>query len=99
MSLRWLVLRGLVEGWAFWVELWSFVYCRVCIVSFKENANAGSLIQPALQFSHIEKRFPMLTEGSTMEYSLLFSLESLCECYGWFAAAFWPDFCKGWTCV
>jgi hypothetical protein len=68
-------------------------------VSFKENANAGSLIQPALQFSHIEKRFPMLTEGSTMEYSLLFSLESLCECYGWFAAAFWPDFCKGWTCV
>ena len=43
-----------------------------CIVSFKEHANAGSLIQPALQFSYVETRFLMLVEGSTLEISFHF---------------------------
>jgi hypothetical protein len=42
------------------------------IVSFKEHANAGSPIQPALQFSYVETRFPMLAEGSTLGISFLF---------------------------
>jgi hypothetical protein len=70
-----------------------------CIVSFKEHANAGTLLQPALQFLNVEMRFLMLAEGSTLGISFLFFLESLCECYDWFAAAFWPVFCEVWICV
>ena len=40
------------------------------IVSFKETANSGSLIQLALQFLNVETRFPMLAEGSTSGSSL-----------------------------
>jgi hypothetical protein len=50
---------------------------RVFIVSFKETVSLGSLIQPVLQFSHVEERLLMLAEGRTLEYSLLFFLESL----------------------
>jgi len=56
----------------------SNAFC-VSIVSFKETANADSLIQPALQFLNVETRFPMLAEGSTLGISLLFCLESLCR--------------------
>jgi hypothetical protein len=45
---------------------------RIFIVSFKENANADSLIQPALQFLNVEFWFLMLPEGSTLGISLLF---------------------------
>ena len=48
-------------------------------MSFKENANTASLIQPALQFSYVETRFPMLAEGSTLGISFHFCLESLCR--------------------
>ena len=60
-----------------------FSLTRVCtafcifIVSFKETASLGSLIQPALQFLNVETRFPMLTETCTLEYSFVFCLESL----------------------
>jgi hypothetical protein len=47
--------------------------CFLCsIVSFKEIASLGSLIQPALQFSYVETRFLMLAEGRTLEYSFVF---------------------------
>jgi len=50
-----------------------------CIVSFKEHANAGTLIQPALQFLNVEMRFLMLAEACTLGISFLFCLESLCR--------------------
>jgi len=52
---------------------------RIFIVSFKETANTDSLIQPALQFSHGETRFPMLAETCTLGISFHFRLESLCR--------------------
>jgi hypothetical protein len=57
-----------------------FSLTRVCtafcvfMVSFKEIASLGSLIQLALQFLNVEMRFPMLTEGSRSGSSLLFFL-------------------------
>jgi len=56
----------------------SIALC-ISIVSFKENANADSLIQPALQFSYVETRFLMLAEGRTLGISFHFRLESLCR--------------------
>jgi hypothetical protein len=56
----------------------STAFC-ISIVSFKEHANTGSLIQPALQFSYVETRFLMLGEGSTLGISFHFRLESLCR--------------------
>jgi hypothetical protein len=47
------------------------------MVRFKENTNAGSLFQPALQFLNVELRFFMLAEGRSIRISFHFRLESL----------------------
>ena len=52
---------------------------RIFIVSFKEIANTGMLIQPALQFLNVEFWFLMLPEGSRSGISFVFCLESLCR--------------------
>jgi len=57
----------------------GFSALRISIVSFKENANSASPIQPALQFFYVEIWFLMLAEGSTLGISFLFCLESLCR--------------------
>jgi hypothetical protein len=58
---------------------WIQRVLRISIVSFRENANTDSVIQPALQFLNVETRFPMLAETCTLEISLPFHLESLCR--------------------
>ena len=65
------------------------VFCpseRIARCSLKCSLDAR--VEPALQFSHVETRFPMLTEGSTLGISLLFFLESLCV-KGCFWLFFW----------
>jgi hypothetical protein len=52
----------------------SAAFC-IFIVSFKETVPLGSFVQPALQFSHVKKCFPMLAETRTLEISLHFHLE------------------------
>ena len=76
------------------------VFCPFeCIVRFSLECSLGAHVKPALQFLNVEMRFSMLAEGSTLGISLPFFLESLYECYDWFAAAFWPVFCEVWICV
>jgi hypothetical protein len=58
---------------------WRVCLCPFeCIVRLSLKCSLGARVEPALQFLNVEMRFFMLVEGSTLEISFLFCLESLC---------------------